>query len=191
MFGEQLQGQVIDFHSTNDPPGGWAFTLRGAVLADLAWSREERVVRIEALEEVWWGRFSRGRVFGGVIEAAGGSPQLLYGGGLATGVAASRGGADYELFAALDWRHGAWAGIDDAGGSAVLRARGGLGRRGPAFEVELSPEPRHRQDLWPLVFLWGSLRILRLRRPFGGILPVRTSRRAAERALGRILESLS
>ena len=190
MLGSELQGQVVDFHPTANPPGGRAFTLSGRIIADFVWSREERAVRIEALDDVWWGRFSAGHIFGGVIEAVGGAPQMLYGGGLVTGVALARSGAKYELFVASDWRHGAWAGIDDAEGMAVLRARRHFGRYGSMSEVELSPEARHCRDLWPLLLLWGSLSIVKERRPFRGMLSLRTSRRAAEQALSHVLDAL-
>lgn len=191
MFEGQLQGQLIDFHRTADPPGGWAFTVSDQVLAELAWSHNEQAVRIECAEEVWRARFSRGRVFNGVLETSGRVPLMLYGGGVAAGVAMSRSGVEYELFVAFDWRRGPWSGIDDVNGDAVLRARARLGLGGFRFEVGLSPDSRHRSDLGALLCLWGSLRILRHRRPLARVVPTPTTRRAGERALGRLLESMA
>jgi hypothetical protein len=191
VFGAELSGRVLAFQPTGDPPGAWAFTRGEATLAELLWSREERAVRIDALGDVWRARFAGGHVLDGVIEAPDGSPRLLYGGGLSTGVALSRRGAPYELFVASDWRRGRWSGVDDVEGEGVLRATFRLGSDGLGSEVRLSPEPRHREDLWPLLFLWGGLRVFGQGRPFFRLLSLRVSRRAAERALHRLLASLA
>jgi len=190
MLGAEVLGRTLAFHPGEDPPGSWAYTLEEETLAEFFRS-SEGPVRIEALGGVWMGRFAGFPTLRGIIEGVNGVPYLVYGGGFASGRAKSRRGRSYDLFLQSHWRDGFWSGIDDVEGTGVLRATPHLGSDGLWSEVEVTSDPRHREDLWPLLFLWAGLQVFGQGRPFLRVFSMRPSARATQRALGRVLESLS
>jgi hypothetical protein len=191
MLSMEFLGRSVVFHPSGDPPGAWAYTLDDEPVAELSWSRDEGVVRVEALGGVWRSRFEGRRVLGGLVESPDGRALLAYGGGLVTGLARSRRGASYVFFAQSDWRRGSWTGVDDSEGGEVIRAAGRLGPDGLWSEVVVTPDSRHMEDFWPLLILWGSLRVLGQDRPLIRMFSIRTSPKAASRALQGVLESLA
>jgi hypothetical protein len=188
MPGPNVLGRTLRWHAIQDPEGGRGLSFGDEILAEMWWSPSDGGVRAEAGDAIWTVDLAGARpIRGQVRPGAGGAPIILYVGGVRRGLARSREGAEFELFANSDLRRGPWMGVDHVGGDGVLRVRGRLGRGGFWSEISVTPDVRFRSVAWPLVLLWGSLRILRGRRPLLGF----TANGMAEEAVRTMLDELS
>lgn len=183
----RLVGKTIDWRPLGDPPGSWVFADGDEILAELTWSRPERLVRIETAAGVWNIDFQgmlvlRGSLMRSTVEV----PELLYAGGLHRGRARAREGRDFVLFSQWDRSLGSWTGFDDADGTGIVRVRGRVGRGEIWSEVTVTPDPFYGSFAPPLVLLWGGLRILQLRHPWLGILSAGASARFAQKEIERL-----
>jgi hypothetical protein len=183
-----ILGQSIIFHPSGDPPGFWAFSSGDQVLVDIGWSSYERAVRIEATDGVWRVHFGGWRTIRCVVEGPEHQARLWYAGGLLAGVAEVLDGRRFELFTQRDLKHGRWSGIDDEWGDGVVRATGHIGIRGVWSEVHITPEPRHADLVWPLLYLSGGLRILKQRNPLARLLALL---QGADQTISRLMAPLA
>ena len=157
------------------------------MLVDIGWSSYERAVRIEAADGVWRVHFAGWRVIRCVLEGPEHEARLWYAGGLLSGVAEVPDGRRFDLFTQRDRKHGRWSGIDDERGDGVLRAKGHIGMRGVWAEVHITPESRHADLVWSLLYLWGGLRILKHRNPLARLFALL---QGADQTFNRLMEPL-
>jgi hypothetical protein len=169
----------------SDPVGGWAYSADDGILAELEWCRPEGIVRAEVDDEVWRVLFSGLLPLRAVLQDGLDRPRLVYAGSLRGGLIRVREGRGFVLVRGLDRNLGPWIGVDDAEGEGVLRIRGRVGMGTLWSEVTVSPNPRYGPFVGRLLLLWGSLHLLRLTRPWVGILSSGVSERAVQNALER------
>jgi len=191
MFGESLAGQHVRWSPGLDPPGGWLYALGDDVLAELRWSRSEALVRAEVRDEVWRTRFSGVLPVHAVLADSREQPQAVYAGSLARGLVLTQERQKFVLFSEVDPARGLWVRVDDTEGQGVLRIQGRVGGGQPWCEVAVSPNTLFRPFLGRLLLLWGSLHLLRLRRPWLSIVSFVASERSVQRALERLAASVS
>lgn len=190
MFGSLLHGRTLAWHAAQDPPGAWAFSDGDETLAELSWSGEEGLVRAETEGEVWRVRFTGTFLLRAVVESPRLAPRLLYAGGIGRGLARTPEGRGFVLFSQLDRERGFWVGMDDEEGNGVIRLHDRVGRGTFWTEVRVTPDPVPDDALGSLLLLWGGLRILRLRRPWLGLLTAPVTERSTQRALEALLASV-
>lgn len=166
MFLQPVIGHTLAFHPIDDPPGGRAYSLADRVLAELSWSSVDGAVRIETDGGLWRVRPNGLRVVRAVVHGPSEAWEALFAGSLTEGVALTPEGGRFELFRQVDRDHGLWLGIDDQAGGGVLRTTGRVSRSGIWTEVLVTPDARYRKAVWPLLFLWGGLRVLSEHRPW-------------------------
>lgn len=186
MFGPSLTGRTLIWHRVSVPPGGWAYTLNEELVADVAWSGDERAYRIEVADEVWRVAFSRGPLLRGMLTTPGDSVQLVCAGSVGRGLIRTREGEGFSWYSQVSLREGPWSGIDDARGVGVCRTRGRM-RRGFWYEVSVTPDPAYERVVLPLLLVWGVLHVHGRRRPWLRLATAFTS----ERTLRRVLEDLA
>ncbi len=191
MFGPSLLGRTLEWHPADDPPGAWAYTSEGEIVAEFRWSRSEGVVRAEFEREVWRVRFAGTFLIRGVLQDSSGSPRMVYAGSLSRGLARSRDGRGFVLFPGLHREHGPWVGIDSARGDGVVRIRGRVGGGRLWSEVTLSPDPANRGCFGSLLLLWGGLQVLHLRRPWLSFLASGVSERGVQDAIEELARSMA
>lgn len=190
MFLQPVIGHTLAFHPIDDPPGGRAYSLDDRVLAELTWSSLDGAVRVETDGGIWRVELHGLRGIRGVVWGPGEAWDLVFAGSLIEGLAQSSEGDRFELFRQVDQEHGLWLGIDDMAGGGVLRTTGRVSRGGIWSEVFVTPEARYRSAAWPLLFLWGGLRVLSEHRPWLRLtswgIPKRASRHALEALTSRV-----
>jgi len=191
MFLQPVIGHTLAFGPIDDPPGGRAYSLADQVLAELTWSKLDGAVRIETDGGVWRVRLDGLRIIRGVVQGPAGAWDLLYAGSLCEGVALTRAGERFDLFRQVDPEHGLWLGIDDDSGGGVLRTTGRVSSAGIWSEVLVTPDARYRKAVWPLLFLWGGLRVLGEHHLWLRMTSWATSKRAAAHALDALAARLA
>lgn len=166
MTAPPVMGRTLVWHPIQDPQGGRGLSDDGRLVAELWWSPDDRGVRAEVGDDVWTVRLAGTRpLTAAVSRGSEGAPVLLFAGGARRGLVRGREGGEFEIFTQLDWRRGAWMGIDHVDASGVLRVQGRLGLGGFLWDVSVTPDPRYRSVAWPLLLLWGALEIARRKRP--------------------------
>jgi hypothetical protein len=183
MFGASLVGRSLEWVPAPDPPGAWTYSVGGEVVAELGWSRSEKLVRAEVDDGVWRMRFGGIAPIRGALMDPAAEPRLVYAGSVRGGLARTARGREFVFFSQLDRHQGPWSGVDDADGEGILRFRGRLGGGRIWSDVTVTPDARYRDFVGQVLLTWGAVQVLRRRRPWLGPLSMGVSERAVQRAL--------
>lgn len=165
--------------------------MDGEVVAELGWSRPERLVRAEVEDGVWRMRFAGILPVRAVLLDPASEPCLVYAGSLRGGLARAARGRGFVFFSQLDRQRGPWSGVDDADGEGVLRILGRLGGGRVWSEVTVTPDPRYRDFVGQVLLMWGAIQVLRRRRPWLAPLSMGVSERAVQRTLHELEVSVA